>query len=102
MPDGTNMNYDKQAKTITVSRRTGITLSISLLITLAFALVSGAVWVEDLANRVQQNSIAIESVNQDYQQLQSDNISAKVQFSQIQEQLKSIDANILDIKARLN
>ena len=95
------MNYDKDKKQITVSRNTGVTVSLTLLIMFSGALVTATINYNNLGNGVQRNTDAIKKLEMDNSQLSADNVQAKVEFSKIQVQLKSIETNLLEIKERL-
>lgn len=85
-------------KTVVFSQNTAVTISVSL----ALAAVSFIVYivngVDTMANRIATVERNDSTQSQQITLLQTDNVAAKVQLSEIQAELKSIDANILDIK----
>lgn len=95
------MKYDKQARTITISQNTGITVSFALLIMFAGAIFTIATWVGDTRHNTTQNTTDISSLKADVVKLQGSDTETKVKLTEIQTQLKSIDTSLLEIKERL-
>ena len=95
------MKYDKDSKTITISQNTGVTLSITLIIMFAGAIFTVSTWVSDTRYNTAQNTRDITTVRADVVKLQTEGTDAKVKFTEIQTQLKGIDASLLEIKESL-
>ena len=89
-------------KTITVSQTTGITVSVTLLIMFAGAVFTTATWIADIRNNVSDLQIVTERNRQDVASLKNENTSTQVKFTEIQTQLKGIDATLLEIKQSIN
>lgn len=92
------MKLDHETKTITISQNTGITFSVAFLLMVAGALISGAVWVANTQSHIDEVTRQVEVTRQDVEQLKSDTNDAKVKYAEIQTQLKSIDATLIEIK----
>lgn len=95
------MAYNRASKTLTIKRNTAINTSVAFLLMVAGALITATITFQNLRNQVYVNLQSINDLKASSSELQTDNIDAKVEFSKIQEQLKSIDANILEVKAQL-
>lgn len=85
-------------KTVVFSQSTAITISLSLALAAVSFIVYVVNGVDTMANRITTVERNDSTQSQQITLLQTDNVAAKVQLSEIQAELKSIDANILDIK----
>lgn len=92
------MEINREKKTITVNQNTGITISVTLLIMFAGAIYTLATTFTDLRGRINQAEQNIITTRTDITNLQSDNVSSKVEFSKIQTQLSNIETTLLEIK----
>lgn len=97
----TNMKYNKTTKTLTITRSTMVNISVALLIFLGGALITATIQVQNLRNQVDNNTGSIGKLQERIGGLESDSVTTKVQLSDIQAQLRGIDANLLEIKQRL-
>lgn len=97
----TNMKYNKTTKTLTITRSTMVNISVALLIFLGGALITATIQVQNVRNQVDNNAGSIGKLQERIGGLESDSVTTKVQLSDIQAQLRGIDANLLEIKQRL-
>ncbi len=96
------MEINRTNKTITISQNTGVTFSVAFLIMVAGALVTGTTWVAGMDNRTRSIEEHTTTNTQDIGRLKSESTTNQVKFTEIQTQLKSIDATLVEIKERLN
>lgn len=81
-------------KTIVLSQNTAITFSLSLLISLVMLVAYVVNGVDSVTNRVSTLERSDENQQKQISQLEEDNVTAKVNFSEIMTKLESIDASI--------
>lgn len=93
------MTRDSENKTITITQKTGVTFSIAILIMVGGALITATITFQNLRNQVTENTTRIATNEHRLTVVESDGTSSKVQFAQIQEQLKGIDARLAEIQA---
>lgn len=85
-------------KTVAVSQNTAFTLTIGMLITIVTLVASIVNSADMVTSRVSALERSDDAQSKEITALEADNVNSKVQLSEIQTQLKSIDANILEIK----
>lgn len=85
-------------KTVVFSQNTAVTISVSFILAIVTFVVYVVNGVDTMSSRVSMLERSDATHTQQITLLQTDNVTAKVQLSEIQAELKSIDANILDIK----
>lgn len=85
-------------KTVVFSQNTAVTISVSFILAIITFVVYVVNGVDTMTSRVTTLERNDSTQSQQITLLQTDNVTAKVQLSEIQAELKSIDANILDIK----
>lgn len=95
------MDFNKAQKTITISQSTGITVSLTLIIMFAGAIFTSATWIADMRNRITDVEKTSDLNATDIATLKSESTTTQVKFTEIQTQLKGIDATLLEIKAKL-
>jgi hypothetical protein len=88
-------------KTVVFSQNTAVTISISFVIAIITFVIYVVNGVDTMTNRVGSLEQSDSTQAQQITLLQTDNVTAKIQLSEIQAELKSIDGNILDIKQSL-
>ena len=84
------MNYNHEAKTLTISQNTGITFSVALLIALCSALIASAMWVTTTQNRMDSAILSIKENREEISKLKASDTSNQIQFTEIQAQLKGL------------
>ena len=87
-------------KTITVSQTTGITVSVTLLIMFAGAIFTAATWIADIRNRTTNLELVQTRHNDDITLLKADSVNSQIKFTEIQTQLKGIEALLIELKDR--
>lgn len=92
------MDHSKKSKTITVSQNTGITISVTLVIMFSGALFTGATWIADMRNRTANLELVQTRHNNDINALKSDSVNSQIKFTEIQTQLKGIEALLIELK----
>lgn len=97
----TPIQYDKEQKTFTITQSTGITFSLALLLMLASAVVSATTWVTTTQGRIDNLALSVKENRENITNLTKKANDSDVKFVEIQTQLKSIDANLLEIKDKL-
>lgn len=81
-------------KTIVLSQNTAITFSLSLLVSIIMLVAYVVNGVDSVTNRVSTLERSDENQQKQISQLEEDNVTAKVNFSEIMTKLESIDASI--------
>ena len=94
------MEVNKKTKTITVSQNTGITVSITLIIMFAGALITGTTWLTDMRNRTSNLELAQTRHGDDINILKAESVNSQIKFTEIQTQLKAIEALLIELKDR--
>lgn len=95
------MEANDKNKTLTIKQSTGVTFSLIMLVMFAGAIATVFTWTADMRNRVTNAEGMVTILRADIVKLQNEGTDTKVKFTEIQTQLKSIDATLLDIKERL-
>lgn len=95
------IHYDKEQKTFTITQSTGITFSLALLLMLAGAVISATTWVTTTQARIDNLGLSVKENRENITNLTKKSNDSDVKFVEIQTQLKSIDSNLLEIKAKL-
>ena len=95
------MEINRAEKTIKITQNTGIAFSVSFLLLLAGALATATMWVANMQNRVEAISSSVKESRSDIDQLKSESTITQIKFTEIQTQLKSIDATLVEIKDAL-
>lgn len=95
------IHYDKEQKTFTITQSTGITFSLALLLMLAGAVISATTWVTTTQARIDNLALSVKENRENITNLTKKSNDSDVKFVEIQTQLKSIDSNLLEIKAKL-
>ena len=95
------MEINREKKTVTITQNTGITLSVALVVMLAGGLFTIATWVADQRNRLTITEGTVLNIRADVTKLQAESTDSRIKYTEIQTQLKSIDATLLEIKERL-
>lgn len=95
------MQYDKENRQITVSQNTGVTLSVALIIMFAGAIMTATTTFNRIDTRGKQNAETTTDLRERVTKLEAESNESQVKFTEIQTQLKSIDANLLEIKEKL-
>jgi hypothetical protein len=95
------VKYNKDEKTLTLSRNTFLNISVGILIMLGGALVTATISFQNLRNQVSQNTITAQKNNDNILRLQTDGTSAKIELTKIQTQLSSIESTLIELKEGL-
>lgn len=95
------MTKDNETKTITLKQSTGFNISLVILVMSVGAVITFTTFITDIKNRSVDNRNRIVEIEQDINKMQAETNESKVKYSEIQTQLKNIDATLIEIKQKL-
>lgn len=93
---------DKDKKTITITQNTGITLSVTFLIMLLGVTISTVTWFNLVNSQIKMLDNRTSDNASDILKLKTESTATQIKFSEIQAQLKNIEATLSDIKQRVH
>ena len=95
------MTKDSKDKTITLKQSTGFNISLVILVMAVGAVITFTTFITDIKSRSIDNKNRLNAVEEDLQKIHNETNDSKVKYSEIQVQLKNIDATLLEIKQKL-
>lgn len=95
------MTKDSKDKTITLKQSTGFNISLVILVMAIGAVITFTTFITDIKNRSIDNKNRILELEQELVKINNENNESKVKYSEIQTQLKNIDATLIEIKQKL-
>ena len=95
------MTKDNETKTITIKQSTGFNISLVILVMFVGAIIAFTTFISDIKTRSIDNRNRIVEIEQDINKMQAETNESKVKYSEIQTQLKNIDATLMEIKQKL-
>ena len=95
------MTKDNETKTITLKQSTGFNISLVILVMAIGAIITFTTFISDIKTRSIDNHNRIVEMEQDINKMQAETNESKVKYSEIQTQLKNIDATLIEIKQKL-
>lgn len=92
------MEINRTEKTMTITQNTGIAFSVSFLLMLIGAVITGAVWVVGTQNRIDNAVSSINKNTEEIAKLKASDTSNQIKFTEIQTQLRSIGTSQDEMK----
>lgn len=95
------MTKNSENKTITIKQSTGFNISLIILVMAVGAIITFTTFISDIKTRSVDNKNKISDIERDLQGIHNETNDSKIKYTEIQTQLKNIDATLVEIKQKL-
>ena len=86
---------------LTITKNTGITFSVAFLVGVGSFIWTSSQQVSEVRTQIEQNVQQIEDLKDSVSELETEGVTTQLKLTEIQTQLRGIDATLLEIKQKL-